>query len=293
MKKLKGSTSILRGSPATLIYEDSDTVYIVDPGHGSKRAKQLRKILEKLGKPAVFLITHYHSDHLEALSHNIGVPFKITATYMDSPGIEYPVYRIGMTFGAPLESWEDAMLYKAPALRVDEKIKCGDSVGPLETIHLPGHTPGQIGVLTPDNVLYVADAVFGERVLENYLAPYHRDPCTALESLHRLLDVDFDILVPGHGPVLERAEAEKLIQLNIRVLEDFQAKLFEYSASGSTYQAILEKVMDGRSPESPGLYMLVEQAVRGGLTCLAGRGKLTLDTTVNPPLWKAESSREA
>lgn len=33
-------------------------------------------------------------------------------------------------------------------------------------IPLPGHTPGHTGIVTPDNVLYVGDAVLSRRILQ-------------------------------------------------------------------------------------------------------------------------------
>ncbi|WP_062661432.1 MBL fold metallo-hydrolase [Aeropyrum camini] len=64
---LAGDTMLLKGSPSTLLYKHGDTVFLVDPGHGKKRAKQLSKAVEKLGGEAVAIVTHFHSDHFSTL----------------------------------------------------------------------------------------------------------------------------------------------------------------------------------------------------------------------------------
>ena len=289
LQQVKGDTYLLRGSPSTLLYIDEQQLYMIDPGHGGKRAKQLRKIARKANKPVTIILTHYHSDHVEILSRNLDFQYKAISSILDRPGIEYTEYRIGMTFGVPLESWKEALMFKAPPVKVDETIKCGENRGPLQTVHLPGHTPGQIGILTPDKVFYAADAVFGEKVLENYLVPYHRNPCQALETLEKLRDLDYEILVPGHGPVVERSQALDLINTNIEALKRFLDTLVEKAGEGRSFQDIVEVILDGKTARSAGEYILVEQSIRGGLICLAGKGLITLDTSSSIPLWKSSN----
>lgn len=286
LQQVEGDTYLLRGSPSTLFYEDEQQLYMIDPGHGGKRVKQLRKIARKVNKPVTIILTHYHSDHVEILSRNLDFQYKVVSSILDRPGIEYAEYRIGMTFGVPLESWQEALMFKAPPVKVDETIECGEHIGPLKTVHLPGHTPGQIGILTPDKVFYAADAVFGERVLEKYLVPYHRNPCQALATLEKLRELDYEILVPGHGPVVERSQALDLVNINIEALRDFLDELLDEAAEGKSFQEILETILDGRTARSSGEYILVEQSIRSGLICLAGKGLITLDTSSPIPLWK-------
>ncbi|MEB3807257.1 MAG: MBL fold metallo-hydrolase [Desulfurococcales archaeon] len=283
--RLGDSTYLLRGSPSTLFYVDDGVVYVVDPGHGSKRAKQIKRVLAELGGGAVAVVTHYHSDHFETLSKDTGVR-KVYSSRLDRPGIEYPEYRVSMTFGLPLEEWREVLLYKPVAVKVDEAFNCGGQVGPLETLHLPGHTPGQVGVLTPDGILYAADAVFGERVLEAYLLPYHRDPCKARDSLAKLLGASFQVLVPGHGPVLEEGEGRELIQANMRVLDSFLSRLVESLEKPVSFEEILHRLVDDASKAgSPGAMFLVEQSLRGALACLAGRGLIEAGLEKRGVVW--------
>ncbi|MCE4619872.1 MAG: MBL fold metallo-hydrolase [Desulfurococcales archaeon] len=286
--ELGDNVFLLRGSPSTLIY-NGDMLYIIDPGHGGKRAKQIKRVIERLGKPTMIIVTHYHSDHLEAIpkiTAGISVEARVAASRLDKPGVEHPEYRIGMTFGYPLEGAEDLLLFKAPAVRVDAVLE--ELSLEVETVPLPGHTPGQVGVIA-GNVIYAADAIFGERVLENYVFPYHRDPCRALESLKKLggLIGDGRVLVPGHGPVVSGSSAEELVNLNIKHIEEFLDRVAELAGEGSEFPEILRGLLGSATVQSPGHMMLLEQSLRGALACLARRGVVGVEVDGGSMEWRA------
>ncbi len=279
---LAGDTLLLRGSPQGLLYRDSDTLYVIDPGQGGGRLKALVKAARDLSPGRlVAVITHFHSDHLEVL-HRAGgrLSFdEVLAPEGDAAGVGDPRVRLSMTFGYPLEPGDEEALglpFPAPPVGYTGTFKPGEPVGPLETIPLPGHTPGQAGVATPDGVFLAADALFGDRVLQRYLLPYHRDSCTALETLRGLDTGRYDYLVPGHGPVVRGGDAGPLIEANIRALEEAVARVEEAAAQGPmTLEEMLRAVAgDPSRAGTPGLLMLVEQSLRGILACLARRGRV-------------------
>ena len=285
--RVRGDTYHVRGSPSSLAFVAGDTVYLVDPGHGGGKIKSITRLLRDLGATqAVAIITHYHSDHLEAVARRPSLYSRVVASSRDKPGVEDPLIRVAMTFGYPVHPDSPFLPFKAPPVRVDEAINPGESVGPLRTLPLPGHTPGQIGVITPDRVLYAADAVFGQMVLQRYPLPYHLDPCTALESLERIRMEDWDVLVPGHGPVLQREEALRLVEENEEAVRRLLEKVKELAARGATSEEITRTLVAGRAPESPGMYMLLEQTVRGSLSCLARQGLVEPSAGQEGLIWR-------
>jgi len=286
--ELGDNVFLLRGSPSTLFY-NGETLYIIDPGHGGKRAKQIRRVIEKLNKPTMIIVTHYHSDHLEAIpkiTSTTSVEVTVAASRLDKPGIEHPEYRIGMTFGYPLEGAEELLLFRAPPVRVDAVLE--ELSLEVETVPLPGHTPGQVGVRA-GNAIYAADAIFGERVLGNYVLPYHRDPCRALESLEKLEGIVSDgvVLVPGHGPVVSGSEAEDLVNLNIRHIRGFLDRVAELANGGAEFGEILRSLLGEARVQSPGHMMLLEQSLRGALACLARRGVVGVGIDGGLMKWRA------
>ena len=273
---LAGDTYYVRGSPSTVAYDGGGALYIVDPGHGSGKLKSVQRLVRDLsrGRPVVAVITHYHSDHLELVARRPGLFTDTAASRIDASGVESPRLRVAATFGYPLGPDTPFLPFRAPPVRVSLLLEPGQPLGPLTTVHLPGHTPGQIGVATPDGVLYAGDAVFGDRVLERYQLPYHLDPCGARESLRRLMGLDWEVLVPGHGPVLPRGEALGLIERNIEAIDTAVARVEEAlrGLREAGLHEIASRVLRPGEAGGPGMYMLLEQTLRGLLACLAEQG---------------------
>lgn len=85
-----------------------------------------------------------------------------------------------------------------PALRVDCALRDGDNLGGLTVLHLPGHTPGHIG-LQRGTVLFAGDAVMGGRRLRPAPRALTWNPALARRSIARMSTLDVDLLLPGHG----------------------------------------------------------------------------------------------
>jgi glyoxylase-like metal-dependent hydrolase (beta-lactamase superfamily II) len=276
------SVEAIRGSPATLVVRCSGDVYVVDPGHGRKRAKQLAKLLR--GSPRVVIyVTHHHSDHHAVLAEGLldtlrssGAEVRVAATRRDAPGLRDPLIRVVSTFGYPLRPDSSILPFRAPGVPVDLEVEPPGSLGPLELIPLPGHTPGQAGVIAPDGTFYAADALFGERVLERYGVPYHLDPCLALETLDDLERVlpRVEAVQPSHGPRLPSSEAAGLIEANRRAIQKLlDAVRDSVSGEPQPAQAVAARIARASGARAePGMLMLVEATVRGALSCLHSRG---------------------
>jgi glyoxylase-like metal-dependent hydrolase (beta-lactamase superfamily II) len=292
------SVEIVRGSPATLVVECDRQAYVVDPGHGRKRAKQLARLLSASTREVYFLITHYHSDHLSALGEGLldrlestGIRVSVASSKIDAPALRDPVLRILVTFGYPLDPNDPILPFRAPAVRVDLEVEGDGRLGPLELIELPGHTPGQLGALAPDGTLYAADSLFGPRVLERYGIPYHLDSCTALKSLERLEDMISRVerIQPSHGPLLSPEEAADVIEANKTSIERAIEAVREAIKAGPLEVGeitghVVEKLGAMRDP---GFLMLIETTVRGILSCLRRRGEAEPIVEKGRILWRA------
>ncbi len=253
--KLTDNTWYMRGSPSTLIYMEDDVLYVIDPGRGKNRGKELNSFLKKLGgNLTVIVLTHYHNDHLE-IANKIDAD-RIWASSIDAPLVKNPMLRIIVTLGYPLPKDHPLLTLIAVPVRVDTEFQPGERVGPLQTIHAPGHTPGQVVIMTSNNTLYLADSVFGDQVLRRYGIPYHVDLPTALETMYRIRDEllrDAELVVFSHGPLMSRREAAELVELNIRHHEKIIKMVFEEAREGASYQAITISILRklGVTPDLP------------------------------------------
>ncbi len=292
MDKINEKTILVRGSPSTLIYLGEE-VYLIDPGHGSKRAKTLRKTLNKLGADsAVVILTHYHSDHVNLLAENKLPVTRIVSSNIDRPGIEYPIYRVGMTFGLPVGEKIDVLMYEPKPVRVNEELEYRDTYyGDLKIHTLPGHTPGHIGVSTPEGVFYAGDLVFGDKVLERYPVPYHLDPCVSYDSIRKLESLYesgvIKVLVPGHGPVVKGDAIREMLDANLDSIKGFRERVLDALTSKEyTLDDLVGFFIEGREL-SPGLYMLASNSLKGMLTCLLKEKIVEAFVEGNKLYWRA------
>ncbi|MEM9442165.1 MAG: MBL fold metallo-hydrolase [Pseudomonadota bacterium] len=75
----------------------------------------------------------------------------------------------------------------------------------LEVVYTPGHSPGSISLRCPEaDLLFTADALHAGPIYDNIPGASRAQ---LLKSHERLSSLDFAYAAPGHGPMLNRAQA--------------------------------------------------------------------------------------
>ncbi|MFG1910203.1 MBL fold metallo-hydrolase [Kribbella sp. NPDC048928] len=105
-------------------------------------------------------------------------------------------------------------------VRIDVLLRDGDRLPgerPLQVITTSGHSPGHIAVLDETSrTLFTFDDVQGRGrpYLESelWLAPLYTDVTRYTTGLTRLLELDFDVLVPSHGDAMDATAGRRLIE---------------------------------------------------------------------------------
>lgn len=154
----------------------------------------------------LIVCTHWHGDHagnLKKLKEMLGVPAAMHPA--DIPFVEGE-----KEIPFPDRIPEDIRRHvQLETCRVDRCLADGEYVAAdVRVIHLPGHTPGSIGLLVNDELLISGDCLIGRNEmnpkmgLDELNLPmklFCMDYDAAVESLHRLLDFKFDAILTGHG----------------------------------------------------------------------------------------------
>jgi len=184
---------------------------VIDPGGDGDR---IMAFLDKLSLfPSHILLTHGHFDHIlavpaivsECRRRAIGIP-KIAIHAEDSgflgPGaLARHRHAFASAGGSEYvdEFWQDM---PEPDLLPAE----GEGVGPFTVLHLPGHTPGSIGLYhAASGSMFSGDTLFRGAFGRTDLPGGSEERLHA--SLRRLLSLDGRIIVyPGHGPITTIAE---------------------------------------------------------------------------------------
>lgn len=94
----------------------------------------------------------------------------------------------------------------------------GDTIGPYEAVHVPGHTPGaSVLIHREEDYAVTGDVVVGatQRGLPpGYLLPppavFSDDPDAAEQNLDVLADYDFEAALPFHGEAVTEGASEKI-----------------------------------------------------------------------------------
>jgi glyoxylase-like metal-dependent hydrolase (beta-lactamase superfamily II) len=213
----------LVGTGAFLLLEDQITV--IDAGWRGNG----RRVLESLSAMGRFseeisyvVSTHNHLDHVGGIGHICqSCPAKVAAHEADVPltlpnghwSLPNPARHPALALLInPLINW-----LKPDQFAVDIQLQHGsrlDTLGGMEVVHCPGHTPGSISLHFPqEGLLMVGDAMQcrgGKLGLPSRW--FTADMGQAKESIRRLAQLDFEVLCFSHFPPIKKGAARLLRQ---------------------------------------------------------------------------------
>lgn len=138
-------------------------------------------------------------DHLDALAAEIGARGGLggIALTHDHPDHSEAVAAMRSTFkGAPLAAGRG---------EVDVELRDGIVFGPLAAIATPGHAPDHMAFVAHRMAL-TGDAVLGEGSV--FIYPDPGALAAYLNGLAKLRELDLELLLPGHGPLVTDAAAK-------------------------------------------------------------------------------------
>lgn len=272
---LKGRTYVLAGPVNIgLYFQDNGTAIVIDTGLDDNSGRRLLKALREKGATIGHLInTHSHADHsggnafVQKRTEAITWASPLEAALIENPYLE-PFYLYG---GDPFAELKTKFLMAKPS-RVDKKLsEDNPELEPLKIIPLPGHAPGQIGVLTPDNVFFCADAFFPLATLDKYYLPYFAQVGPSLATLDRLMSFPAEIYVPAHGhPSAEITEALKANKQRLQEVTELVLSILTEPLSREEIVAHFcrEKSIDSSYSQ----YFLATAAITAHLTYLDEQG---------------------
>jgi glyoxylase-like metal-dependent hydrolase (beta-lactamase superfamily II) len=208
------------GCNAYLIIDNGVT--LVDTGLRGNE-KRIYGCMEKLGYAPEdirrIIITHAHLDHINCLHRlkaDTGAQVMVSETDADIVEGIKPLHMAGGLFGAIFAALR--LYYRYKPVKVDIKLEDGDAIDVLEglkAISLSGHSEGNLGLYgQPRRLIFSSDTI---RVMGDKLVPPHprftEDPKSAIGAIKRLAELDFDIMLPGHGKPIMSNASEKVKDL--------------------------------------------------------------------------------
>jgi len=183
---------------------------LIDAGLDKQTMKKVIKVLDEKGLPITHLfITHAHADHYGGARYLQEERKVYTfAPKWEDAILTYPILEPLYLYqgNMPLKELRNKFL-EGPAIEINEVVEEGEEYSFGNTSFtcyaFPGHSLYQLGIKVYD-VLFAADAYFGQEALKKHKIPFLIDACDALHSLKKLKDISCIGAVPGHGAYEEQ-----------------------------------------------------------------------------------------
>ena len=192
-----------------------DRDLLVDTGTG---VRSLRAELPRLTeRPVICVATHCHFDHwggLHEFDERLG--HTLEAEVYAAPNATTTVadkYISASSFRRLPHVGYEPLKYAVRAAPLTRCVDEGDSIDLgnriFRVLHLPGHTPGQIGVWEEDTgLLFSGDAIYDGILLDDF---YDRGPVEFTETMHRLREMPINIVHGGHCASFNRLRMIEII----------------------------------------------------------------------------------
>lgn len=187
---------------------------LIDPGHlhlVPGLESRLREDGFTLADMRLAIATHPHPDHCEGLAAFAELEAK-TAMHVEAESFLKEFSR----------HWEQLTGKAVPEVSVDfflrqGELRLGEEV--FQVIDTPGHAPGSICLYWEGpKVLFSGDVIFAQGMGRTDFPG--GDPLLLGRSIQQLMDLDVELLLPGHGPGISGRGAVK--ENFYRVLAMFQ-----------------------------------------------------------------------
>jgi glyoxylase-like metal-dependent hydrolase (beta-lactamase superfamily II) len=183
---------------------------LIDTGmpHNTKRISDYisNKLGRQLSDIKMIVLTHYHIDHVGCASELRKLADAKIAVHQEDADfvagrkpMPAPKGLVGILLKA------SSPLLRFTPVQPEITLKEGDKVESLVTIHTPGHTPGSISLYDPDRkVLFTGDTLrFKNSKVEGPPKKFTFDMDRARQSIEKISQLDFDVMLSGHGEPLK------------------------------------------------------------------------------------------
>lgn len=283
------------------LIDTEEGLYLVDSGNSSDDGKALVEAASKLypGKKIVgILCTHAHNDHCggnKIIKEMTGA--KIWASKKTTRILEVPE-TIAFIFwgGLPFSSINEQSFSASGEYEVDctmvagEAFKLGKNISVMSVL-LPGHYFEQLGILVSDSdghsVFFLGDACFGSDMIKKYWIPYMIDPVEFRSSIKKIMDIDSDFYVPGHGETCDREKIQAIGEMNIIITLETEVLIQNVlKKADMTHEELLEAIADYAGIEMRlGQFVLIGSTIKSYLGSMYNRGMVTFRMDSNRMVW--------
>lgn len=242
VKNIKGNTFYFDAFSNMGIYAcENGEAILIDSCDHKRMVRTVDRFLSEKGlRVSTIISTHCHVDHIcgnSFFQEKYGC--EILCSEKEQIFIAYPDFEPKFYY-----SGIDTDKMRNPFFMVDSSkaniIADKNTPAGFEIIDLPGHSFGMVGVRTPDNVLFLADAVLSKKTWDEYKLPFFHNVNESVSTLRRIKEMKADIFVPSHDSITD--DITELAQYNIDKME-WTKEFFLSICEGKSFDEIFACMM--------------------------------------------------
>ena len=188
----------------------SEGVVMIDTPQFPSDAVKWREEIMKFGHVIYIINSEPHGDHFSGNFYYEGTVVAHEGTREAILGTPVQQYKdMVKQMDPPSVPLVENFNFRPPTITLMDKLTLYLGNHTFQLINLPGHTPFQVPVYLPqEKVLFTSDNVVCNTM--PYLPPQAL-PFEWIESLKKMQELDFRVLVPGHGDVSDKTYLPKMI----------------------------------------------------------------------------------
>ncbi|MEM5852752.1 MAG: MBL fold metallo-hydrolase [Candidatus Aenigmatarchaeota archaeon] len=213
IKRLLNNLFMIKNYSNCYVIQFEDHSIVVDAGM-DKKAKGLLEVLERVKKPEAVLITHAHLDHINGLA-KLKEKFP-EIKFFCSEKAKQAVEGKEILLPKGLERFFFKFLTFFVRYKPVEAEAIKESFEAVKVFETPGHTNGCISFLLEvdeKKVLFCGDLLINQRGLSLPPSNFNFNEKLQIESINKILKLDWDWLLPGHGEVLtEKTKIKEFLE---------------------------------------------------------------------------------
>ena len=277
------------------VIKSGEAAVLIDSGVDDDTGRRIMRLLESQHLQLKAIInTHFHADHCGGnayLKNKTGAV--IYASEVEADFIQHPYLQPFCLFSGanPPVELQNKLVMATPS-KVDYIIKNEEKtldVGGIrvEIVRLPGHSPNQIGVKIND-VVFSADAVFSEDILNKHKLPYLVNVEKQKETLNCLKALNTKLLVPSHGEPAN--DPVPMVDAYEKIINDVEGYLLDMLKEEKTTEQAMKSLCDRHDVEvgKVNQYFLMHTITLAYLSCLRNKGQLVLAFRDNILYWRKQ-----
>jgi|ETN01SMinimDraft_4_1059930.scaffolds.fasta_scaffold72796_1 glyoxylase-like metal-dependent hydrolase (beta-lactamase superfamily II) len=195
-----------------------EELVLIDPGSADNHDYLIQKLHEKninISQIKLIVNTHCHYDHgggnkkLKEFTKAQLAIHSLDATALEQGNSE----KTGFKFASNLNYIKDKLgKNEIDTLIIERKLEEGYLINGFKVIHTPGHTSGSICLYNEsEKILISGDTIFDANSIGRTDLPSGSSE-QLKQSLEKLSELDVEIILPGHGPVILENGTSAILQ---------------------------------------------------------------------------------